>query len=133
MTTTPIRVDLGQYDTHPILTWTIKRENGTTIQDLTGAARSVELWYWEDVDAGQVKRALWKVTLTKSGTPTDGTVAFTPSATEQFYPDALMSRGAGPRTFVGWLRYHDTGSSPITHKWIKHALEVAGEAAPLAP
>lgn len=137
MTTTPISVDLAQHDTHPILTWTLMREDGVTPQDLTPAGRSVELWYWDAEHAGRTARALWKVTLTKfpaPATPTEkAKVIFTASATERFYPTALETRGLGTRSLIGWLRYLDSASSPATAKWIKAALLVTADEAPVAP
>ena len=132
ITTTPIKVNLAELDTHPLLTWTLKNQ-ALAIQDLTPAGRTVELWYWERAHAGVVKKALWMVVLTKSGTPTDGKATYTPSTNEPYYPAALLTQGRGERVFVGWLRYHDTGSTPVTHKWVKDALEVTAEDAPTGP
>lgn len=137
MTTTPIRVDLAELDTHPLLKWTM-RDQADALIDMSVAGRSVELWYWESVAvAGRVKRALWKVALTLTpgaSTPQEkAEVHWKRTATEEFYPASIIAAGGGPRVFVGWLRYHDTGSSPVTHKWVKTALEVTAEAAPLEP
>ena len=137
MTTTPITLDLAQHDTHPVLTWSIQREDGTTWQDLTPGSRSVELWYWDAEHAGRTARALWKIALTKFPSPTTdqqkAKVSFAPSATERFYPEALEARGLGRRALVGWLRYLDTATSPATAKWIKGALEVTADEAPVEP
>lgn len=140
MTTTPIKLDLAQHDSHPRLRFKIKAvlEDGTLAwQDLTPGTRAVELWYWDDQHAGRIKKALWKVTLTKFSSPsTDeekASVYFTPSPSERYYPVDLESQGLGRRALVGWLRYLDSATSPATAKWIKGALEVTADEAPLEP
>lgn len=140
MTTTPIRLDLAQHDSHPVLRFKIKalQEDGTLAwQDLTPGSRTVELWYWDAAHAGRIKKALWKVGLTKFAGPTTdeekASVYFTASATERFYPTALEVQGLGQRALVGWLRYLDSATSPATLKWIKGALEVSADEAPIEP
>ena len=140
MTTTPILLDLAQHDTLPGLRFKIRAidaDGNLTWQDLTAGSRSVELWYWDAQHAGRVKKALWKVALTKfAGPSTDeekATVYFTPSPSERYYPAELEALGAGRRSLVGWLRYLDSATSPATAKWIKGALEVTADEAPVDP
>lgn len=136
MTTTPIRVNLAQADTHPRLKWTL-RDQDDALLDLSGGTKSVELYVWEERHVGNVKQALWKVTLTKTPgatTPQEkAEVWFTASGSEPYYPATFLATGRGERVIVGWLRYHDTASTPPTLKWVKNALEVTSEDAPAEP
>jgi hypothetical protein len=136
MTTTPIRVDLAEHDTHPILKWTLRDQAGALI-DRTGLTKSVELYVWDSGAVGNVKQALWKATLPETASATTpeekAEATFTPSNTEPYYPADFLMQGRGQRRLVGWLRYHDTASTPPTHKWIKNALEVMTEDQPAEP
>lgn len=123
MTTEPILVDLAQYDTHPVLTWTVTDESGTVIS-MAPATRTVELYYFDSRSNKSSQNAFWKITLTKSVTPSDGKVTFTPDATHPYYPQSVLDGGGGSHSLVGWLRLHDTASSPVVNKWIKNALVV---------
>lgn len=137
MTTTTIRIDLSELDTHPLLKWPMYDQAGALI-DMSQAGRSAELWYWESITvAGRVKRALWKadLTLTPGATTPEelAEVWFTPTVSEPYYPASLLASGGGERVLVGWIRFHDTTASPPVHKFVKAALEVTAEAAPLEP